>query len=205
MSSFQPIVIILLFVALAVAGGIVGSNWLAARKIAQEAERRGWRYIMPKWIGWSRPTINIAGHTENGAIWELRRIKSARQIQYSWRTYSAPLPYGSIQILPTGVDSSAGDQKIKLREVCPNHAPWPAEFSLYTSHDQLANLIGPDLTDAMCRFPPHPQKGALAMIRWEDGVLTITCFYEEGWEVIDRLVAFGEAFLKQAEGDLSVT
>lgn len=198
MDGFQPIVYFLILVALVGLIAIVVTNRFAAKKIAQEAEARGWRYILPNMITLSRPTISLAGQTTNKAVWELRRINEEGQFQYSWRTYSAPLPYGSIRIVPENVSPSFVGQKIKLRAVKLSANSWPAEFSFFTSHDQLATLLFDETwINRLRQFPPYPQNGSIKSLSWEADVLVIICLYREGWETIDDMVALGEELLKR--------
>ena len=185
--------LVLLIVAVTITITILVTNRQRARQAAKMAAARGWRYTIPGWQEFFKPRFQVVGTTPDGAVWEIRRLWANRQLHYQWQAFSVPLPYGSVEILPAKNGVLPVGKPLTMTATSAPTEDWPAVYQLFTSHNRLALLFADEkLVTLLRQLPAPPQRGSLVRLTWKGRTLRIVCFYAEGWEVLERMVALGE-------------
>ncbi len=189
----------LILLVLVTAVYTVSHNWRIHQKRSEEAKSRDWRYTALGWRQILKPHFQLAGTTTTGEIWEMNRRWQNGQLLLVWQTYSARLPYGIVKI-SSRLSKSERDPSqfsIKLHLIQPPTKDWPDTYQIFTSHDQLAKpFIEPVVVKTLCQFSLWPEKGSLQKLVWHRDSLLIVCRFENGWEVLDRIVTLGTALME---------
>lgn len=186
-----------LLIAVSVYGGI--SGWRTHQERRQKTADRGWRYTNTYVQSLFRSAYIIAGTSPNGIVWELQRNQRKGMLFFVWTTTFAPLPYGTIRILPRRMSALRQDPSL-MRLTIWQHERWQnpalADYVLYTSHQQLGErFLTADVALALSYWPEWPLPGSLEEVTWSHDALEIRVRYLGDWITADRLVALGLALV----------
>ncbi|MCP4362438.1 MAG: hypothetical protein GY796_30905 [Chloroflexi bacterium] len=197
----------LILLALVTAVYTVSHNWRQHQERSQQAQLRGWRYAASDWRYFLKPHFQLAGTTPTGKIWEMNQRWQNGRLLFVWQTKSTRLPYGIIKILPSQfkLESAPSQFPMKLHLLQPFVKDWPDTLQIFTSHDQLAHtFFGPAIIKKLYPFPVWPERGSLQGLVWQQNTLLIVGHFENGWEVLDRIVALGTALIEGPDSNQPV-